>query len=127
MRPLESLVPTTQAAACQNVDVQGARFMPTLRELRLQQAVWLNADPRLPQEVVQRVHAPAIKSSLGRLRVDLPEVERQVPLQGFRWLPIRNAHLLTVVAATPPSWASGWLTLGGGIKLQLGVRHLWSV
>jgi len=71
---------------------------------------WLNADPRLPQEVVQRVHAPevevfvsqaslwemAIKSSLGRLRVDLPELERQVPLQGFRWLPIRNAHLLTV-------------------------------
>jgi PIN domain nuclease of toxin-antitoxin system len=71
---------------------------------------WLNADPRLPQEVLQRVHAPeaevfvsqaslwemAIKCSLGRLRVDLPELERQVPLQGFRWLPIRNAHLLTV-------------------------------
>jgi PIN domain nuclease of toxin-antitoxin system len=71
---------------------------------------WLNADPRLPDEVVQRVHAPeaevfvsqaslwemAIKTSLGRLRVDLPEVERQVPLQGFRWLPIRNAHLLLV-------------------------------
>ena len=38
----------------------------------------------------------AIKVSIGRLQVDLPELERQVPLQGFRWLPIRNAHLLAV-------------------------------
>lgn len=50
---------------------------------------WLNADPRLPDEVVRRVHAPeaevfvsqaslwemAIKGSLGRVRVDLPELE----------------------------------------------------
>jgi PIN domain nuclease of toxin-antitoxin system len=36
----------------------------------------------------------AIKVSIGRLQVDLPELERQLPLQGFRWLPIRNAHLL---------------------------------
>jgi PIN domain nuclease of toxin-antitoxin system len=71
---------------------------------------WLNADPRLPRDVVQRVQAPevevfvsqvslwemTIKLSLGRLRVALPELERQVPLQGFRWLPIRNAHLLMV-------------------------------
>ncbi len=71
---------------------------------------WLNDDPRLPEPVVERVQAPdaevfvsqaslwemAIKVSIGRLQVDLPELERQVPLQGFRWLPIRNAHLLAV-------------------------------
>ena len=71
---------------------------------------WLNGDPRLPQAVVERVQVPeaevfvsqvslwemAIKVSIGRLQVDLPEMERQVPLQGFRWLPISNAHLLAV-------------------------------
>ena len=71
---------------------------------------WLSDDPRLPQPVVERVQAPqaevfvsqaslwemAIKVSIGRLQVDLPELERQVPLQGFRWLPIRNAHPLAV-------------------------------
>jgi PIN domain nuclease of toxin-antitoxin system len=71
---------------------------------------WLNGDPRLPQPVVERVQAQeaevfvsqaslwemAIKVSIGRLQVDLPELERQVPLQGFRWLPIRTTHLLAV-------------------------------
>ena len=71
---------------------------------------WLNGDQRLPQPAVQRVQAAeaevfvsqaslwemAIKVSIGRLRVDLPELERQVPLQGFRWLPIRTNHLLAV-------------------------------
>jgi PIN domain nuclease of toxin-antitoxin system len=71
---------------------------------------WLNGDPRLPQAVVERVQAPeaevfvsqaslwemAIKVSIGRLQLDLPELERQVPLQGFRWLPISNAHVLAV-------------------------------
>ena len=71
---------------------------------------WLNDDPRLPDAVVERVQAPeaevfvsqaslwevAIKVSIGRLRVDLPELERQVPLQGFRWLQVTNAHLLAV-------------------------------
>jgi len=38
----------------------------------------------------------AIKVWLGRLQVDLPELERQVPLQGFRWLPICTSHLLAV-------------------------------
>jgi hypothetical protein len=28
----------------------------------------------------------AIKVAIGKLRVDLPELERQVPLQGCRWL-----------------------------------------
>jgi PIN domain nuclease of toxin-antitoxin system len=71
---------------------------------------WLAGDPQLPPEVVERVRAAeaevfvsqaslwemAIKVSIGRLRVDLAELERQVPRQGFRWLPIRNAHLLAV-------------------------------
>jgi len=71
---------------------------------------WLNGDPRLPQAVVERVQAPeaevfvsqaslwemAIKVSIGRLQLDVPELERQVPLQGFRWLPISNAHVLAV-------------------------------
>jgi PIN domain nuclease of toxin-antitoxin system len=71
---------------------------------------WLNGDPRLPQPVVERVQAAeaevfvsqaslwemAIKVSIGRLRVDLPELERQVPRQGFRWLAVSNAHLLAV-------------------------------
>ena len=71
---------------------------------------WLNDDPRLPEPLVQRVQAPeadvfvsqaslwemAIKVSIGRLQVDLPELEHQVPLQGFHWLPIRKAHLLAV-------------------------------
>ena len=38
----------------------------------------------------------AIKVSIDRLQVDLPELERQVPLQVFWWLPIRNEHLLAV-------------------------------
>lgn len=68
---------------------------------------WLKGDPRLPKPVVERLQAPeaqvfvsqaslwgmAIKVSIGRLQVDLPELERQVSLQGFRWLPIHNSHL----------------------------------
>ena len=71
---------------------------------------WLNGDVRLPQAVIERVQAPeaevfisqaslwelAIKVSIGRLQVDLPNLERQVPLQGFRWLRISNVHLLAV-------------------------------
>ena len=71
---------------------------------------WLNGDSRLPQAVVERVQMPeaevfvsqaslwemAIQVALGRLQVDLAELERQVPLQGFRWLSIRQAHLLAV-------------------------------
>lgn len=71
---------------------------------------WLNDDPRLPQPVVERIQAPdaevfvsqaslwemAIKVSIGRLQVDLAELERQLPLQGFRWLQINNAHVLAV-------------------------------
>jgi hypothetical protein len=56
---------------------------------------WLSGDPRLPQQVVERVQAPgaevfvsqaslwemAIKLPIGRLQVDLPDLERQVPLR----------------------------------------------
>jgi len=76
---------------------------------------WLKGDSRLPQPVVEQVTAPeaevfvsqvslwemAIKLSIGRLQVDLPQLEQQVPLQGFRWLPIRNAHLLAVAQLEP--------------------------
>ena len=71
---------------------------------------WLSDDPRLPRPVLEMVQAPevevfvsqaslwemAIKVSIGRLQVDLVSLERQVPLQGFQWLPISNAHLLAV-------------------------------
>ncbi len=71
---------------------------------------WLKDDPRLPVTVLERVQAPgaevfvsqaslwemAIKASIGGLQVDLPKLERLLPLQGFRWLPIRNEHLLAV-------------------------------
>ena len=71
---------------------------------------WLMGDPRLPEPVVARVQAAeaevfvsqhslwemAVKVSLGRLQVDLPELARQVPLEGFRCLPIRDSHLLAV-------------------------------
>jgi len=38
----------------------------------------------------------AIKVNLGRLSVDLKELEQRVPAEGFQWLPITNAHLLKV-------------------------------
>ena len=40
----------------------------------------------------------AIKLSIGWLQVDLPLLVRQVLLQGFRWLPISNAHSLAAAA-----------------------------
>lgn len=71
---------------------------------------WLADDPRLPAEAIQRIQDSeaevfvsqaslwemAIKCSLGRLELDLPELEAQVPGQGFHWLPITNPHLLAV-------------------------------
>jgi PIN domain nuclease of toxin-antitoxin system len=99
---------------------------------------------RAQQPVVERVQAPqaeafvsqaslremAIKASIGRLQVDLPELERQVPLQGFRWLPISNAHLLAVAdlgtdgihldpwSQPCPSWPA-LLTQGRWLSLKL--------
>lgn len=71
---------------------------------------WLADDPRLPAALVPLVRDPAnrvfvsqcslweiaIKQGLGRLSVDLVQLEQAIPQQGFRWLALRNAHLLAV-------------------------------
>jgi len=71
---------------------------------------WLADDPRLPAALVPLVRDPAnrvfvsqcslweiaIKQGLGRLSVDLIRLEQAIPQQGFRWLVLRNAHLLAV-------------------------------
>ena len=71
---------------------------------------WLAADPRLPAAVVDLVQTPgaevfvsqaslwelAIKHSLGKVQVDLANLEWQLPQLGFQWLAIQNAHLLAV-------------------------------
>lgn len=71
---------------------------------------WLGDHPQLPKAAVtlirdadHEVHVSqvslwelAIKRSLGRLELDLAKLERAIPAQGFRWLPIRNQHLLAV-------------------------------
>lgn len=36
----------------------------------------------------------AIKSSIGKLRIDLPVFAAQVESMGFCWLPIENSHIL---------------------------------
>ncbi|MDM7954461.1 MAG: type II toxin-antitoxin system VapC family toxin [Cyanobium sp. CZS 25K] len=71
---------------------------------------WLSADPRLSTSVVSLLQETgqevfvsqaslwemAIKRSLGRLSADLAQVERSIAEQGFRWLSLRNEHLLSV-------------------------------
>ena len=71
---------------------------------------WLSGDPRLTSSVIRLLQEPgqevfvsqaslwemAIKTSLGRLSADLVQVERSLPEQGFRWLTLRNEHLLMV-------------------------------
>ncbi|MGB7565774.1 MAG: type II toxin-antitoxin system VapC family toxin [Prochlorococcaceae cyanobacterium] len=71
---------------------------------------WLGDHPQLPKAAVELILNPdnevhvsqaslwemAIKRSLGRLEVNLAKLERAIPAQGFRWLPIRNQHLLAV-------------------------------
>ncbi|MFM7361788.1 MAG: type II toxin-antitoxin system VapC family toxin [Cyanobium sp.] len=71
---------------------------------------WLSGDERLPPQAVTEVTTPdaevfvsqaslwemAIQCSLGKLRLNLRELEQQVTLQGFQWLPIHNRHLLAV-------------------------------
>lgn len=71
---------------------------------------WIGDHPRLPKAAVDLIGDPenevhvsqvslwelAIKCSLGRLDVDLAKLERTIPAQGFRWLPIHNQHLLAV-------------------------------
>ena len=72
---------------------------------------WLKDDSRLPTSLVKELQTDqhsvlisqaslwemAIRVNLGRLRVDLTELEQQVPAEGFQWLPISNEHLLEVV------------------------------
>ena len=72
---------------------------------------WLKDDSRLPTSLVKELQTDqhsvlisqaslwemAIKVNLGRLRVDLTELEQQIPAEGFQWLPISNEHLLEVV------------------------------
>ena len=72
----------------------------------------LTDDARLPTAAVGRVMAPeveasisqvslwemAIERSLSRLEVDLSALEHQMTDLGFRWLPLRNAHLLAAAA-----------------------------
>ncbi|APD47558.1 type II toxin-antitoxin system VapC family toxin [Synechococcus sp. CS-602] len=71
---------------------------------------WIADHPQLPKAAVGLIRDPenevhvsqvslwelAIKASVGRLDVDLAKLERTIPAQGFRWLAIRNQHLLAV-------------------------------
>ena len=67
---------------------------------------WLNGDARLPQAVVERVQAPEAEVFVS-----------QVPLQGFRWLPISNAHVLARLLVCQ-SWVEPMLLLT--VDRQLG-------
>jgi PIN domain nuclease of toxin-antitoxin system/antitoxin (DNA-binding transcriptional repressor) of toxin-antitoxin stability system len=78
---------------------------------------WLADDPRLPAAALAMVQAPgaevfvsqvslwelAHKRRQGLVELDLARLEQEVPRQNFRWLPLRNAHLLALAAleATP--------------------------
>jgi hypothetical protein len=64
-----------------------------------------------------------IKLSIGRLQVDLPELERQVPLQGFRWLPINNAHSLAAAALETDGVHPGSLRSPAGLPEPGRVRE----
>ena len=55
---------------------------------------WLSGDPRLPQPVVARVQAPEAEVFVSQ--ASLWEMAIKGSLQGFRWLPIHNSHLLAV-------------------------------
>jgi PIN domain nuclease of toxin-antitoxin system len=70
---------------------------------------WQLAHPRLPAvlpDLVAQAESVyfsraslwemAIKSSLGRLDVDLVKFSAEVEHQGFKWLDIRHEHLLAV-------------------------------
>ena len=73
---------------------------------------WLADDPRLPAWAVATVQAPgaevfvsqvslwelAIKQRQGQVALDLRQLEREVELQHFQWLPLRNSHLLALAA-----------------------------
>lgn len=70
---------------------------------------WQTGDPRITEEVRSVVEAAdevfvssvslwelTIKAGLGKIRIDLSDFAEQVESMGFSWLPIRNAHILTL-------------------------------
>ncbi len=70
---------------------------------------WQTGDPRITAEVRSLVEAAdetfvssvslwelTIKAGLGKVRIDLPAFAEQVESMGFTWLPIENAHILTL-------------------------------
>jgi len=70
---------------------------------------WQTGDPRVTEEVRSVVDAAdetfvssvslwelTIKAGLGKVRIDLPAFAEQVESMGFTWLPIENAHILTL-------------------------------
>lgn len=72
---------------------------------------WQTGDPRVTEDVRRLVEGAdkvfvsrvslwelTIKASLGKVRVDLSVFAEQVETMGFTWLPIENAHILTLAA-----------------------------
>lgn len=70
---------------------------------------WQTGDRRVTKEVRGMVEAAdevfvsrvslwelTIKAGLGRVRIDLSVFAEQVDSMGFTWLPIENAHILTL-------------------------------
>lgn len=71
---------------------------------------WQTGDPRITEAVRSVVDAAdevfvssvslweltLIKAGLGKVRIDLSDFAEQVESMGFTWLPIRNAHILTL-------------------------------
>ncbi|OGS91032.1 MAG: PIN domain-containing protein [Gallionellales bacterium GWA2_60_18] len=73
---------------------------------------WESNHPRLPKQTVQLIRKEAdgvfvsraslwemaIKLSMGRLRVDLDKLSKNIEQGGFEWLDIKHEHLLAVAA-----------------------------
>jgi PIN domain nuclease of toxin-antitoxin system len=70
---------------------------------------WQTGDPRVTAEIRGMVEGAdqvfvsraslwelTIKAGLGKVRIDLPVFAEQVDAMGFTWLPIENAHVLTL-------------------------------
>lgn len=70
---------------------------------------WQTGDPRVTENVRSAVEAAdevfvssvslwelTVKAGLGKVRIDLSVFTEQVEAMGFTWLPIENAHILTL-------------------------------
>jgi PIN domain nuclease of toxin-antitoxin system len=70
---------------------------------------WQTGNARVTPQIVQWVQTAdevfvsgvslwelTIKTSLGRVQLDLPVFAEQVVAMGFSWLPIRNDHILAL-------------------------------